>query len=381
MNFYRNSNNNSETSVAEFSNNSKQEFHLMIKPTDKSNFQIQFKNINIALDDFINEKNLNPESVVIKRYFLSDITNQSEMFIDDKHNCSVSVVQQPLLDNSKVGLWVYLVNDTDNNIVKTISKNELTIKTENHQHIWSSQLVGDTDSLDSFKQTEHIFKDYNSSLTEKGLDFELNCIRTWLYVRDVDVNYQGLVDARNIFFDSVEMTKDTHFVTSTGIEGRSANIRKNVLMDAYSVGGIEREQIKFLTALENLNHTHEYGVSFERGTSVDYGDRRHILISGTASIDNKGDVVHVNDIDGQIVRTFDNISALLKDADSNLNDIAHMIVYVRDIADYQTVKSYFEDNNIEIPYVIVNAPVCRPGWLIEIECIAIKKIDTNFEIF
>ena len=36
---------------------------------------------------------------------------------------------------------------------------------------------------------------------------------------------------------------------------------------------------------EDVNRTYEYGVTFERGTAVTYGDRRHVFIAGTASID------------------------------------------------------------------------------------------------
>lgn len=63
-------------------------------------------------------------------------------------------------------------------------------------------------------------------------------------------------------------------------------------MDTYAVAGLQPEQIHFLYAPTHLNPTYEYGVSFERGTYVDYGDRRQIFISGTASINNKGEVVY-----------------------------------------------------------------------------------------
>ena len=62
-------------------------------------------------------------------------------------------------------------------------------------------------------------------------------------------------------------------------------------MDTYAVDGLKSEQIHYLYAPTHLNPTYEYGVSFERGTYVDYGDRRQVFISGTASINNKGEVV------------------------------------------------------------------------------------------
>lgn len=54
---------------------------------------------------------------------------------------------------------------------------------------------------------------------------------------------------------------------------------------------IKPDQIKYLYARTHLNPTYEYGVSFERGTAVDFEDRRQIIISGTASINNHGEIV------------------------------------------------------------------------------------------
>ena len=59
-----------------------------------------------------------------------------------------------------------------------------------------------------------------------------------------------------------------------------------------------------------------------------------------------------------------------------------MIVYLRDISDYGVVKGIMNERFPDIPKAIVLAPVCRPGWLIETECIAIKQIeDKEYEPF
>ena len=191
-----------------------------------------------------------------------------------------------------------------------------------------------------------------------------------------------MVKARIACFNREGLNKETHYIASTGIEGRYTDAQTLVLMDAYAIAGISQEQIKYLHASTHLNPTHEYGVTFERGTTVDYADRRHIFISGTASIDNKGDIVHLTNIEKQIERTIENIEVLLAEAEAEMRDISNMIVYLRDTADYQLVADYLDKYYNELPKVIVWAPVCRPGWLIEIECIAIKEIEANrFEKF
>ena len=125
-------------------------------------------------------------------------------------------------------------------------------------------------------------------------------------------------------------------------------------------------------ALTHLNPTIEYGVTFERGTVVEYGDRAQAFISGTASIDNKGQVVHVGDIVRQTHRMWENVDALLAEAEMNLAEHAAQItVYLRDTADYVTVRDLFAARFPHVPTVITLAPVCRPEWLIEMECIAV----------
>lgn len=77
--------------------------------------------------------------------------------------------------------------------------------------------------------------------------------------------------------------------------------------------GCPRGSSNNLYARDYLNPTYEYGVTFERGVRVDYGDRSHIFISGTASIDNRGRVVHAGDVRRQTERMWENVEALLRE--------------------------------------------------------------------
>jgi enamine deaminase RidA (YjgF/YER057c/UK114 family) len=52
-----------------------------------------------------------------------------------------------------------------------------------------------------------------------------------------------------------------------------------------------------------------------------------------------------------------------------------MVVYLRDTADYGIVSDMYRERFPGRPYVIVHAPVCRPGWLIEMECMAVKQVN------
>jgi hypothetical protein len=113
---------------------------------------------------------------------------------------------------------------------------------------------------------------------------------TWLFVQNVDVNYKGVVKARKKVFEKHRLTPETHYM--------QVQVLKDVALsslfgsvDAYAVAGIEARPAAYLYGKTHLNPTYEYGVAFERGVKVLYGDRSHLFISGTASIDNKGDVL------------------------------------------------------------------------------------------
>ena len=179
-------------------------------------------------------------------------------------------------------------------------------------------------------------------------------------------------------FLTQDLTEKTHYIASTGIGGRHPDPQVTVQMDAYAINGIQPAQIQFLYATTHLNPTYEYGVSFERGTCVKYGDRRQVFISGTASINNKGEVVYPGDVRKQTNRMWENVEALLKEAECSFDDVSQAIIYLRDPADYTIVKELFDNKFPHLPHVIVHAPVCRPKWLIEMECIAVKS-DKNEE--
>jgi enamine deaminase RidA (YjgF/YER057c/UK114 family) len=243
------------------------------------------------------------------------------------------------------------------------------------RHLWNAS--AHNTAQNSEYQTRLLFNEYIMQLAQEGCTLADNCIRTWLFVNDVDVNYGGVVAARNKIFFTQGLTEDTHYIASTGIGGRAQDAKVMTQMDNYAIAGINPEQIHYLYAPTHLNRTSDYGVSFERGTYIDYRDRRHVIISGTASINNKGQIEHPKDIVKQTHRMWDNVEALLKEADTSYNEVAVMIVYLRDFADYDVVRRLYEERFPDKPRIIVHAPVCRSGWLIEMECMAIKPMDNT----
>lgn len=223
----------------------------------------------------------------------------------------------------------------------------------------------------SYGQMQEEWLRLDDLLKSMGGDVERDVQRTWIYCRDIDNNYAGLVEARNDWFAENGMTPQTHFITSTGIEGQFALPERLVWMDSLAVCGLDRHQIEYLDAPGYLSPTHIYGVAFERGVRLVFGDGSLYFISGTASIDRDGEIVHPGDVIAQLARTLDNMGALMENAGGRLTDLKLACVYLRDMADADIVECALSQSGLaQVPRLLLKAPVCRPGWLVEIEAIA-----------
>ena len=206
------------------------------------------------------------KEVLLRRFFLSDPANQEARLdkrLADLPAAATSIIGQPPLNGTKIAAWVYAVEG---------GECESGVFSHNgYQHVWTGSMR--SGQFQSEAQTAEIFEAYDATLAKKGMNVADNCIRTWLFVRDVDTNYAGVVKGRRDYFDRIGLTADTHFIASTGIAGFSADPRQVVRMDAYAVRGLKEEQIQYLHAYDHLSPTALYGVTFERGTAVTYGDR------------------------------------------------------------------------------------------------------------
>ena len=247
---------------------------------------------------------------------------------------------------------------------------EWEVPFEDSDFVWNRHIVPADTTADSEGQTRQIFEQYESLLTEQGLSIKDNCLRTWLFVRDIDNNYAGVVKGRRDYFGEIGLTEKTHYIASTGINGNDPDPKVLVSMDAFAVRNIDPAKVRYLKALDHLNPTHEYGVTFERATLFEHNGLKRIFISGTASIDSKGDVMYGGDPSKQTERALENIRALLADGGATLGDVNEAIVYLRRPEDRDAVARVLAEKVPGWKCFMVHAPVCRPAWLVEIECVA-----------
>ncbi len=153
----------------------------------------------------------------------------------------------------------------------------------------------------------------------------------------------------------------------------------NTLEMIESIAGATAVKKSPITALSVLNEAYAYAKpsSFSRGLRIDLGNVAILLISGTASIDEHGQSVHIGDFRAQLRRTYQNITGLLAAEGATWKDIVRTSCYLRDIErDYaafneERTKFFAEQELDPLPASTgIQAILCRPELLVEIEAIA-----------
>jgi len=151
------------------------------------------------------------------------------------------------------------------------------------------------------------------------------------------------------------------------------------LLSEVATAAVEKRAISNLNV---LNEAYDYvkPSSFVRGMRLDLNGLVILLISGTASIDERGETVHVGDFRAQCRRTFKNITGLLEAEGATWHDIVRTTCYLRDIdRDYAAFNeertAFYKAQSLDpVPASTgIQAKLCRPDLLVEIEAIAMFK--------
>lgn len=341
----------------------------------------------------LDEHGLSTTTQVFTRLHVSDIANQKDA-IRNSRLCSVlgrgavSMVEQAPVYDGPISLHTYHVvpggghpNLVSLNHDPRHWRNGSLVEGTTYRMLWLTNYDG-RGRFDGYAQTEDAFDAMATQLGSHEMTLRQHTVRTWIYVRDIDNHYGDMVRSRLELFERIGLTDKTRYIASTGIEGKGKETSSLVSVDSLSIGGLREEQIVTMEARENMPPTIRYGVTFERGLRVRFGDRSHLYVSGTASIDCEGEVMHVGDAKQQAERTLDNVSALLAPQGSHLDDLQYLYVYVRDPVSCDSVRSTVARRVPEhIPVVYLRGAVCRPEWLVEMEGEARIPDSTGFPCF
>lgn len=240
-----------------------------------------------------------------------------------------------------------------------------------------------------------VFERMEQQLAVAGVSFD-DVVRTWIYVNQITTGpenrqrYQELNRARTDFFSRHHLCLNNRapwapamiYPASTGI-GTSG---REIIMSCLALES-NRHDV-FVTPMENPQQTSAYDYrahyspespKFSRAMAVVQGSFVTTLVSGTASIVNSR-TCHVGDIVRQTEQTIKNIERLIDRENfarhgmpgtgATLRDIAKLRVWVKRPQDYELCREVCERLLPRVPALYLQADVCRPDLLVEIEAVA-----------
>ncbi len=304
----------------------------------------------------------------------------------------ISLLQQPpCLPGRALELQAYVVVPTTGQSVQieTIptsgdpSSGEVSLpaakllEIDGFRHLYAAGFAGQPEHAapcESFAdQCDSMFNNAGHMLRRHARSFR-DVLRTWCYLIDIDRDYDAFNASRNDFFRSEAIQR---LPASTGIGAGLYPPGNRCGMDLYALLNPDGATIEIMHA-STLNEAPEYGSSFSRGMKLGLPGKTILYISGTASVDEDGATVHIDDAQRQIDRMLLNVQELLTPQAAQFGDVVQAITYLKS-ADYldrfqQALPQY---EATQMPNSIVVADVCRPDLLCEIEMIAVLPADES----
>lgn len=228
----------------------------------------------------------------------------------------------------------------------------------------------------AYEQTHGMFQLAEEALQQAGMEFT-DVVRTWIHLREMDRDYADLNRARREFFEARGIDPAP---ASTGIGGSPVPGGHDLCLGLYAIQSAPKAPAaeRAIMTTPTLNEAPVYGSDFARGMRIDETNKVALHVSGTASIDETGETVHVGDFDAQVDRMLVNVGALLEGQGASFGDVVSGITYVKHAADATRLREKFQDAGfVGFPNVLVEAAVCRPELLCETEVLAVlPKVTT-----
>ena len=335
--------------------------------------------------------------VVLERVFFRDIEHDFETFQEVRRDAyadagvigeelpAASYVNQPPCRTQQafeLQVQAVIPNGESKVIVESFpevapytTKKIVHIGDRRHLYVMNINGVRSDGSIprDFREQSDAMFERSLPELTVHDATFP-HVLRTWCYLDDIDRDYDEFNRSRNAFFAREHVKR---LPASTGI--RAGLYPPGVLcsFDLYSLldpDGVEIEVMHTPT----LNEADEYGSSFSRGMKVVLPEKTVLYISGTASVDEQGATVHLDDVRKQVERMLLNVQELLRAQESTFADVVQVITYLKRRSYLPTFVDVWQQWGMAgLPNSFVEAGVCRPDLLCELEAIAIIPRNGN----
>jgi len=346
----------------------------------------QTKSVYRALSDALRREGGSPEHVVREMVFLRDIRRDLEPFRKARNRAlrslapkasympaSTFIQQAPVNDLQLIELSAHAViprvGRMETGPVPALARRHAgrAFWLGGGKHVWLSNIYGLPGNAE--EEAYSLFKASEKLLQEEQLSFR-NVVRTWIHLSNIDRDYTGLNRGRTKFFRERGLELPP---ASTGIGGALSSRTRKMCLSLYAIEEAGRS-VERMSA-PTLNEAWTYGSDFSRGLKVTGENGVTLFVSGTASVDEEGRTAHKGEFTAQAERMLLNVSTLLAGRESSWHDVVYAITYVKNPADAPCFRRILEHRGIRgFPHGIVQADVCRPDLLCEMEAVAILPL-------
>ncbi len=356
-----------------------------------ADFEYQVRRFYRCLPRLLQQAGSDTSHVFLERVFFEDFARDMDTFqrvraeayyqagIPEEELPATTYIQQPPCRRTqKLEMQIYAVAPKSPGSVSVQTIHDGTTGTTGKlleiagvRHLYIADINGlsdDKKNPGTFRQqSDRMFQKCATMLAQHGVRFP-DVLRTWCYLHDIDNTYAEFNLSRNEFFQQEGVQR---LPASTGIEATLWPLQARCSMDLYAVLNPERATVELMHT-PTLNEAAEYGSSFARGMKVDLPDKTMLFISGTASIDEFGVTVHVGDVRKQMERMLLNIRELLHAQGATFANLTQAASFLKRAEYLELYELVLEEWGIsKLPNTFVEAGVCRPELLCEMEAIAV----------
>jgi enamine deaminase RidA (YjgF/YER057c/UK114 family) len=232
------------------------------------------------------------------------------------------------------------------------------------------------------KQAETMFRKAEALLKSEGASFR-DVVRTWIYVGNILKWYNKFNSARNKCYTEfgllhngdVNHAEKIFLPASTGIEGKNPK-GASTIMDLLAVTerantGIEIQPLYGI----RQRSPYRYGSAFSRAMRLLEPEEKWVFVSGTASINEEGENVHIGALNSQVKHTLKVVDSLICPEGASFSNLCEATVFLKRKSDFSLYQETAESLGLsDIPAVYLVADVCWKELLFELDAAFVTQL-------
>jgi enamine deaminase RidA (YjgF/YER057c/UK114 family) len=369
------------------------ELSVLCRPDlEKQDMGEQTVSIYGALDEVLRAEGAKAEHVLSENIFFGNIGRDFETFRQVRSQMpgsmpggkcyapSSTFIQQPPVEKGCLLLlsaYAVIPNQKPATAQPLLSHsfqaNRRTFQVNGCRQVFIGNIYGSPGN--AAEEAYSMFRCADDFLQQDGMSLK-NVVRTWIYLRNMERDYSGFNQGRSDYFKQAGISLRP---ASTGIGGLPYPAEQNLSLSLQAIQPGSSSAVEPMST-PTLNEAWAYGSDFSRGLKVEGENGIAFFISGTASIDERGRSIHAGDFDGQAERMIRNISTLLEVQKASYRDVISATTYLKDATAAPRLLRLMEKLGIGgFPNAMVQAEVCRPELLCEMEVLAKREKGHNTE--